>query len=146
MCLLYGCRRSFCKIFEIFFFKQKTSYEMRISDWSSDVCSSDLPVPSPLQLAGEPASFVIGATGLRSPPPACGRGFSGSLRRDAGLGEHVLAVAFGVVHRRGVVAGLVLLAAVEAGPPRVPVAARGPLAVLGRWRLHNVGVGAPGEP
>src|SRR3546814_5392999 len=26
----------------IFFFKQKTSYEMRISDWSSDVCSSDL--------------------------------------------------------------------------------------------------------
>src|SRR3546814_10561279 len=27
---------------EIFFFKQKTAYEMRISDWSSDVCSSDL--------------------------------------------------------------------------------------------------------
>src|SRR3546814_3873022 len=29
-----------CCIF--FFFKQKTAYEMRISDWSSDVCSSDL--------------------------------------------------------------------------------------------------------
>src|SRR3546814_6762050 len=30
-------------IFEcVFFFKQKTAYEMRISDWSSDVCSSDL--------------------------------------------------------------------------------------------------------
>src|SRR3546814_1089646 len=28
--------------FVFFFFKQKTSYEMRISDWSSDVCSSDL--------------------------------------------------------------------------------------------------------
>src|SRR3546814_5734111 len=28
--------------FVIFFFKQKTAYEMRISDWSSDVCSSDL--------------------------------------------------------------------------------------------------------
>src|SRR3546814_19798288 len=27
----------------MFFFKQKTSYEVRISDWSSDVCSSDLP-------------------------------------------------------------------------------------------------------
>src|SRR3546814_6067613 len=27
-----------------FVFKQKTAYEMRISDWSSDVCSSDLPV------------------------------------------------------------------------------------------------------
>src|SRR3546814_3197314 len=30
-----------------FFFKQKTAYEMRISDWSSDVCSSDLCWPSP---------------------------------------------------------------------------------------------------
>src|SRR3546814_4946958 len=31
-----------CGVF-VFFFKQKTAYEMRISDWSSDVCSSDLP-------------------------------------------------------------------------------------------------------
>src|SRR3546814_2898992 len=36
-----------CEVFVIwycfvFFFKQKTAYEMRISDWSSDVCSSDL--------------------------------------------------------------------------------------------------------
>src|SRR3546814_10169881 len=31
----------------IFFFKQKTAYEMRISDGSSDVCSSDLPHPCP---------------------------------------------------------------------------------------------------
>src|SRR3546814_9934098 len=30
-----------------FFFKQKTAYEMRISDWSSDVCSSDLPLERP---------------------------------------------------------------------------------------------------
>src|SRR3546814_2177947 len=30
-----------------FFFKQKTAYEMRISDWSSDVCSSDLPAVYP---------------------------------------------------------------------------------------------------
>src|SRR3546814_7364611 len=29
-------------VFVFFFFKQKTAYEMRISDWSSDVCSSDL--------------------------------------------------------------------------------------------------------
>src|SRR3546814_16766723 len=28
--------------YEVFFFKQKTAYDMRISDWSSDVCSSDL--------------------------------------------------------------------------------------------------------
>src|SRR3546814_12921299 len=34
----------FCSFFYIFFFKQKTAYEMRISDWSSDVCSSDLTI------------------------------------------------------------------------------------------------------
>src|SRR3546814_10522744 len=34
---------SCCYLFYVFFFfKQKTAYEMRISDWSSDVCSSDL--------------------------------------------------------------------------------------------------------
>src|SRR3546814_16176960 len=33
----------FVFVFVVFFFKQKTAYEMRISDWSSDVCSSDLP-------------------------------------------------------------------------------------------------------
>src|SRR3546814_10363876 len=31
-----------CMLDHVFFFKQKTAYEMRISDWSSDVCSSDL--------------------------------------------------------------------------------------------------------
>src|SRR3546814_14340792 len=36
-----------------FFFKQKTAYEMRISDWSSDVCSSDLREPR-----GNPADFT----------------------------------------------------------------------------------------
>src|SRR3546814_8729177 len=35
-----------CIIF--FFFKQKTAYEMRISDWSSDVCSSDLLFCAPI--------------------------------------------------------------------------------------------------
>src|SRR3546814_11791219 len=32
----------FLYCFSVFFFKQKTAYEMRISDWSPDVCSSDL--------------------------------------------------------------------------------------------------------
>src|SRR3546814_9517442 len=37
-----------------FFFKQKTAYEMRISDWSSDVCSSDLVFGAgPRQLLGQ---------------------------------------------------------------------------------------------
>src|SRR3546814_1280541 len=44
----------FCCVF--FFFKQKTAYEMRISDWSSDVCSSDLHAP---------AAAVAGAVGGR---------------------------------------------------------------------------------
>src|SRR3546814_5452720 len=34
-------------LFCFFFFKQKTAYEMRISDWSSDVCSSDLLILGP---------------------------------------------------------------------------------------------------
>src|SRR3546814_3694714 len=43
-----------------FFFKQKTAYEMRISDWSSDVCSSDLPAADIARR--EPAAF-LGAHG-----------------------------------------------------------------------------------
>src|SRR3546814_4001036 len=35
----------------LFFFKQKTAYEMRISDWSSDVCSSDLPATAESEIA-----------------------------------------------------------------------------------------------
>src|SRR3546814_7991011 len=39
-----------------FFFKQKSAYEMRISDWSSDVCSSDLCDPG--EEVGEPSIAV----------------------------------------------------------------------------------------
>src|SRR3546814_6341952 len=38
--------------FSFFFFKQKTAYEMRISDWSSDVCSSDLAPENIFYLTG----------------------------------------------------------------------------------------------
>src|SRR3546814_3644253 len=55
-----------------FFFKQKTAYEMRISDWSSDVCSSDLGV------ALEEGRFGIRAN-------CVGPGFI-----DAGLGHELL--------------------------------------------------------
>src|SRR3546814_7501186 len=41
LCCMYVFVMIVC--FVVFFFKQKTAYEMRISDWSSDVCSSDLP-------------------------------------------------------------------------------------------------------
>src|SRR3546814_4137268 len=39
-----------------FFFKQKTAYEMRISDWSSDVCSSDLVVITAMEDAIQKAA------------------------------------------------------------------------------------------
>src|SRR3546814_12455333 len=58
-----------------FFFKQKTAYEMRISDWSSDVCSSDLmkvasDCPSPCVLALAPACrhLTTAPTALRACP------------------------------------------------------------------------------
>src|SRR3546814_4658610 len=39
---MYSLSLSIFSFVVFFFFKQKTAYEMRISDWSSDVCSSDL--------------------------------------------------------------------------------------------------------
>src|SRR3546814_9541218 len=55
-----------------FFFKQKTAYEMRISDWSSDVCSSDLtpfdamdcPVLQLVFTGGDIGSWRAGTRGL----------------------------------------------------------------------------------
>src|SRR6058998_3364962 len=48
-----------------FFFKQKTAYEMVMSDWSSDVCSSDL---RPAVLVGHSLGGVIAACVARSRP------------------------------------------------------------------------------
>src|SRR3546814_13924020 len=49
-----------------FFFKQKTAYEMRISDWSSDVCSSDLHSPAgeqPRRAVGDSNAGTLGDRG-----------------------------------------------------------------------------------
>src|SRR3546814_1248321 len=62
-------------LFDFFFLKQKTAYEMRISDWSSDVCSSDLPtlvavyrkLPLLLMVAPITASPGPFLTGIDSP-------------------------------------------------------------------------------
>src|SRR3546814_9244427 len=61
-----------CLFWVFFFFKQKTAYELRISDWSSDVCSSDLGVMSGRHRrvigdasAGRPRDEVIGALSLK---------------------------------------------------------------------------------
>src|SRR3546814_2895961 len=70
MCCVGWCVR--CSVFYFFFFfKQKTAYEMRISDWSSDVCSSDLFVAPPAGEAwavGARVAFVDEAAGDRAGP------------------------------------------------------------------------------
>src|SRR3546814_1144739 len=63
-----------------FFFKQKTAYEMRISDWSSDVCSSDL-------LPRRDAR-PLGALSGRPPPRAFKRLRRSTVKRDAGMIEN----------------------------------------------------------
>src|SRR3546814_5349634 len=54
----------FCLLRFFFFFKQKTAYEMRISDWSSDVCSSDLigldPDSGGFERLGHLAGVIVG--------------------------------------------------------------------------------------
>src|SRR3546814_5964168 len=65
---------SFCFLLLYFcFFKQKTAYEMRISDWSSDVCSSDLFSPSP------------------PPSPREGEGFRGKSPHESSNGSQASA-------------------------------------------------------
>src|SRR3546814_5024189 len=51
------CWYYFVDLYFVFFFKQKTAYEMRISDWSSDVCSSDL--HACLQALAQRPRFVL---------------------------------------------------------------------------------------
>src|SRR3546814_3274991 len=53
-----------CPRVDIFFFNQKTAYEMRLSDWSSDVCSSDLSWP--IATAAQSSEY-----GRRIAPPRC---------------------------------------------------------------------------
>src|SRR3546814_14349808 len=70
-----------------FFFKQKTAYEMRISDWSSDVCSSDLNAPIGSQIVPYPESPETDMTAL-------GRSFRGQRGRVL-LRESVAVTAAG---------------------------------------------------
>src|SRR3546814_7130821 len=85
-----------------FFFKQKTAYEMRISDWSSDVCSSDLyyTYPSTMARAMEAAAeagkrFVV----LDRPNPINGIDVEGPVLdagRETFVGFHTIAVRHGM--------------------------------------------------
>src|SRR3546814_1706268 len=60
---MFSCNVFVIQICFFFFFKQKTAYEMRISDWSSDVCSSDLPEKLAAQAA--PAGTCLQGHGFR---------------------------------------------------------------------------------
>src|SRR3546814_1660826 len=77
----------------VFFFKQKTAYEMRISDWSSDVCSSDLPHDRgrvPHRQAGfhpQGKGEAVAAEEQRLEPPPALPAFAEPLPR---LGRHLL--------------------------------------------------------
>src|SRR3546814_13823748 len=74
-----------------FFFKQKTAYEMRISDWSSDVCSSDLAgetsksgTISALLYLVSGVCFIMALRGLSSPGTARQGNFFGLAGMEIG--------------------------------------------------------------
>src|SRR3546814_1269113 len=54
----------------IYFFKQKTAYELRISDWSSDVCSSDLGSMLSTPIINPPQSAILGIHATKDRPVA----------------------------------------------------------------------------
>src|SRR3546814_2447184 len=78
-----------------FLFKQKTAYEMRISDWSSDVCSSDLEAAARVDGQGSaapgagqrplPPRPAASGDRRRPPPPVRGQGPAAGLAAAAGL-------------------------------------------------------------
>src|SRR3546814_8860094 len=58
-----------CVLLLFVFFKQKTAYEMRISDWSSDVCSSDLHHPEERKMRGDHDNARKHAVEINPPCP-----------------------------------------------------------------------------
>src|SRR3546814_7061883 len=67
---MHYCLFTFCSFFNdfyFFFFKQKTAYEMRISDWSSDVCSSDLMFNTSSDIVRFKLSEVVGDDAVPTP-------------------------------------------------------------------------------
>src|SRR3546814_4558432 len=71
-----------------FFFKQKTAYEMRVSDWSSDVCSSDL--AGIKNVAKQRRTGKVGIAPQRQPPAQPGGGHHAHLAAEQVLGPHAL--------------------------------------------------------
>src|SRR3546814_5463176 len=94
--------------FIFFFFKQKTAYEMRISDWSSDVCSSDLLFGQTEFLGLQLADFIAKAPRLLEFQIGCGRAHLLFQILDIGtqiMADHMRAVLQANVDRHLVFAG-----------------------------------------
>src|SRR3546814_10201874 len=70
----------------VFFFKQKTAYEMRISDWSSDVCSSDREPCKHLTCPVDRSHTSDGGMVFDAPP--CGAVAGARKRKVAGVGDY----------------------------------------------------------
>src|SRR3546814_1966159 len=62
-------RVSIESMYVLFLFKQKTAYELRISDWSSDVCSSDLRPPPGLRMRRRRTFRLVPHRAERQYPP-----------------------------------------------------------------------------
>src|SRR3546814_7750288 len=77
---MFGCAFLCCTF--VFVFTQKTAYDMRISDWSSDVCSSDLKRTAP----STRATSHIGAGRAHSPITNSGSLFAFTKARSSAVG------------------------------------------------------------
>src|SRR3546814_1284632 len=87
----------------IFFFKQKTAYEMRISDWSSDVCSSDLRVEQQRTVGpGGLGAQLVAVDELTAERGVVDRQDAGAAAAQAAAGLHAVEVeAAALVAARG---------------------------------------------
>src|SRR3546814_951212 len=101
----------------VFFVKQKTAYEMLISDWSSDVCSSDLHVDAPVQPVEAVGPQPVGDRGVGQVAVGAGQRKDAAIRTgervgdrgadaparagDEDMGGHAAALAAGGVRCKG---------------------------------------------
>src|SRR3546814_3237019 len=95
-----------------FFCKQKTADEMRISDWSSDVCSSDLGVLSATQVAAAKNGSIVRTAGvvLIRQRPGKGNAIFITLEDEGGIVNILLWARLFERQRRAVMASRLMLA------------------------------------